>query len=1153
MRDVSYFRCFLFSLSLAAISCGGEDDNHPSPADPTDTGVLEPPSGTAVTSFESDGPLGSDSGGSNFGTGAREDTSAAAGSGAAAPGAAPEAANAAPTADSATATNAQSTASDNDDSGSEAARAITEADVIQLQGDKLYALSRVAGLAIIDVSQPSALRILGRYRELPAQPFEMYVRDGVVLAMFSGWGRYTKIAEDDYRWVTTSKLLALDTANPSAIRELSSFDVPGAISDSRIVGDVLYIVGHQDGYCWHCKEGAPRTSIVSLHVSDPQNVTQVDEQYYDDAGSWGAKSVAVTTSRLYVAGPEGNSDATGSTIQVIDISDPNGKLNVAARVSVEGFITNRWQMDEYEDVLRVISQPPQIWTGNGRITSDPTVETFRIASSTEFSKLGHTALRLPRPETLRSVRFDGPRAYAITAEQTDPLFTIDLSDPANPAQKGELELPGFISYLEPRGERLFGLGFDNQDKDGSLHVSLFDVKDLAAPVLIKRVNFGGDWASLPEDQDRIHKVFRVLPELGLVLVPYSGTKNVDERTTATQGFCSYRQSIGGVQLIDYQNDSLTLRGSTESDDYPRRALIAHDSLISVGDLRVEAYGIGDRNKPAPLSKIILAQYTDAALQLDNDVVARRSTKAGTGTPVFDFVASQDAGDANQRYAEIDVAALAGPAGQDASVCNSGLSLEQSLRHGSQLELLYNDYAYKTNGDNASSRGLLIVDAAQPQQPAVLSNTRWPLNDNDGNGDWSPAWDYYRYGYYGNPQYAVRTQSALAVLEQIWQYTDQGDNHKKMRLRVVDLRDPKNVKTSEVALDDNTSYSGVLADGATVFTSHFVPNEGQGLSGRGRFYLDRVDVSDPTSPRKLAAINVPGTLMHMLPGATRAITTEQVKQIVENVTPSACYERFANAEFEWPELAGAGVAVAGAAGAVSSAAAATGGSGGAAAAGVSTPASDAATPARAAADSGASIQDVYPPNEETKGRCIGRIQRLHLVRFEADTAVLETSIELAEQEQISSSSLGDGVLFANVSRGGYYYPLAVSGEVAIAGAGVSSDIACIDCYPYPSAEQPIQLLILGGLNEGRFDVGRLRVEDTSDDNAQVFYGTTSIHASDTRALLVGPSEAAVIDATTPSSPKIQKRIPLIGPAQSVDVKNNTALLALGQQGVQWIQF
>ena len=55
------------------------------------------------------------------------------------------------------------------------------------------------------------------------------------------------------------------------------------------------------------------------------------------------------------------------------------------------------------------------------------------------------------------MRFDGPRAYAITYNQTDPMFVIDLSDPRAPRQRGALYMPGFMFYLEPYGASLGSL------------------------------------------------------------------------------------------------------------------------------------------------------------------------------------------------------------------------------------------------------------------------------------------------------------------------------------------------------------------------------------------------------------------------------------------------------------------------------------------------------------------------------------------------------------------------------------------------------------------------------------------------------------------------------------------------------------------------
>ncbi|HTU59667.1 MAG TPA: beta-propeller domain-containing protein, partial [Polyangiales bacterium] len=401
----------LIALTLALAAGGCPMDAEPKCGDSDAGASCEGSSsgdgkGDKATSFESD--LTSGASGSKSG----DDFGRLSGNGA--PGAAESAdsAAAAPTAPS-----AQMAGRSAADGSNAAERAITEADIIQVQGDKLYALSRIAGLSVIDVSDPSALRLIGRFRELPATPFEMYLKDNVALVMFTGWGQYAEADDGTVSWVSTSKLLALDVSDSANITQLGTFDVPGEISDSRIVGDVLYIVGHENGYCWRCVQDKPRTSIISLNVADPRNVEKVDELFYnEDNQSWGQRSVTVTNQRMYVAGPEyGQNEPTGSTIQVIDISDVAGDLVEGGTVTVEGQVNNRWQMDEFQGVLRVVSQPPQWWNGNGVVTTKPAIETFKVESSEKLTELGRTDITIPERDTLRSVRFDGFRGYAITA------------------------------------------------------------------------------------------------------------------------------------------------------------------------------------------------------------------------------------------------------------------------------------------------------------------------------------------------------------------------------------------------------------------------------------------------------------------------------------------------------------------------------------------------------------------------------------------------------------------------------------------------------------------------------------------------------------------------------------------------------------------
>ena len=90
-------------------------------------------------------------------------------------------------------------------------------------------------------------------------------------------------------------------------------------------------------------------------------------------------------------------------------------------------------------------------------------------------------------EQVYAVRFVGDRAYVVTFRRTDPLYVVDLADPADPKVAGELKTNGYSDYLLPVGAEgsglLLGVGKD-ATADGRVQgvkVSLFDVANAAAP------------------------------------------------------------------------------------------------------------------------------------------------------------------------------------------------------------------------------------------------------------------------------------------------------------------------------------------------------------------------------------------------------------------------------------------------------------------------------------------------------------------------------------------------------------------------------------------------------------------------------------------------------------------------------------------------
>ena len=95
-------------------------------------------------------------------------------------------------------------------------------------------------------------------------------------------------------------------------------------------------------------------------------------------------------------------------------------------------------------------------------------------------------------EEIYAVRFFDDRAYIVTFEQIDPLYVIDLSNQDEPFIAGELEVPGFSSYLHPINNRyLFSVGVDvKQNRPNGIKVSLYNVTDISQPFLTDEYVYG---------------------------------------------------------------------------------------------------------------------------------------------------------------------------------------------------------------------------------------------------------------------------------------------------------------------------------------------------------------------------------------------------------------------------------------------------------------------------------------------------------------------------------------------------------------------------------------------------------------------------------------------------------------------------------------
>lgn len=744
------------------------------------------------------------------------------------------------------------------DGGEDPGRLIEEADIVKVAGDRLYAMSRYGGVAAIDITDVDTPKLLGRHR-VEATPFEMYVKDEIVFALYQDYGEY--VYDEDAgtgSYVQTSHVVVIDASDPSEMAELSRFAIPGYISDSRIVGQILYVAAFEDGYCWSCAEGQ-RTTVMSLDVANPAKVKKVDQlSFADQDDGWGwRRSLSVTDTRMYVAGPQWGADApVGSTIQVVDISDPQGELVAGASVQVKGQVNSRWQMDEHEGVLRVISQPFE-WD----LSVPPSIETFTVNASDDIEPLGALNLELPRPEQLQSVRFDGERGYAITFERTDPLFTIDLSNPETPVQAGMLEMPGWLYHMEPRGDRLVGLGFDQENPDGALAVSLFDVSDLSEPTMIDRANFGGDWGWMVEDQDRIHKAFRLFEEESLIVMPFNGWVYSND-----EDYCSGRW-VSGVQLIDWQDDELTTRGVAEMSSEARRGLLHDERLVTVSDDRVEVFDITDRDAPARTGNVALAQYVSQTLAA-GDRAVRIGQSWYTNKAELDVVPVDEVGTPRSAAGfELEL--------ESDNSCYGGLSLTQAMASEDKAYLVFSGYGYEDGQDIEYIR-VATLDLKGADAPKLA-----------GTADLATSPMHYAYDsslpVVGDR--IVRIGDALVFNHQVIAWQSDAHSVTESGVYVMDLSDPNKPKTAYVELPSGLGASALFVDGSVVARSHYVASGDD--SDIVRFYLERLDLANPAKPRRLPSLNVPGSVIAL--SGDRAFTVDFEYLVQRDVSADECYD------------------------------------------------------------------------------------------------------------------------------------------------------------------------------------------------------------------------------------------------------------------------
>lgn len=191
----------------------------------------------------------------------------------------------------------------------------------------------------------------------------------------------------------------------------------------------------------------------------------------------------------------------------------SGPPRYVASGSVPGRLLNQYALSDYDGYLRVA-------TTSGQAATESAVYELRADTLTRVGSVGG----LGKGQRIYAVRFIGATGYVVTFRQVDPLYTLDLRDPARPRVVGELELTGYSSYLAPAADgQLIGVGQEATDEGRTvgLQVALFDVHDPAHPRRLAQL-VKNDFQSAAEFDPH---AFLYWPNTGTAVLPVNSWTN----------------------------------------------------------------------------------------------------------------------------------------------------------------------------------------------------------------------------------------------------------------------------------------------------------------------------------------------------------------------------------------------------------------------------------------------------------------------------------------------------------------------------------------------------------------------------------------------------------------------------------------------------
>lgn len=372
---------------------------------------------------------------------------------------------------------------------------VDEADVVKTDGRYLYVLRNDnQKISFIDTQDGlTEIYAVSMEENQYVQEFYLLPEDKRLIVLCSFYMYETSDGKpyDMARMVwdtSVSQVITYDVSNIEEPKEIGRVQQSGSYTSSRLSDGHVYLFSRyntggdfgkgepelyipmvnetlieaDDIYLPKMERGCMYQVITSIDVNEPDKVKD-SKAIFTDGGQ-----LYVSNENIYYYETTWAYTDREEETTIRKIAYDDGKLSAIAQETVKGYINDSFSIDEYEENLRVI------------VTVGDTNSVYVMDKELEI--IGKIE-GLAKEERVYSARFMGSTAYFVTFYETDPLFTVDFSNPRDPQIIGKLKIPGFSDYLHFYGEnKLLGIGMDVDEETrvtNGVKLTMFDISDKA--------------------------------------------------------------------------------------------------------------------------------------------------------------------------------------------------------------------------------------------------------------------------------------------------------------------------------------------------------------------------------------------------------------------------------------------------------------------------------------------------------------------------------------------------------------------------------------------------------------------------------------------------------------------------------------------------